>query len=161
MCPLATCSRRLVGFALGYYTASIAQYAADLRVMTEAYTAVHKMLFSVAYAQLLVDMPLRRRRRAEGGDFVQRARLHSAVRRRGQLHVFGAGRGFFLGFVAVLTLLLLLLLRVCRGKRLHAVRGEAVVAAGQWSSWRETAAAGSLQDVFSCGQVTCKTRSSG
>ncbi|KAM3453865.1 hypothetical protein NHJ6243_009051, partial [Beauveria neobassiana] len=117
----------MVGFALGYYTASIAQYAADLRVMTEAYTAVHKMLFSVAYALLLVDMPLRRRRRAEGGDFVQRARLHSAVRRRGQLHVFGAGRGFFLGFVAVLTLLLL---RVCRGKRLHAVRGDAVVAAG-------------------------------
>ncbi|KGQ07247.1 hypothetical protein BBAD15_g7429 [Beauveria bassiana D1-5] len=83
----------MVGFALGYYTASIAQYAADLRVMAEAYTAVHKMLFSVAYALLLVDMPLRRRRRAEGGDFVQRARLHSAVRRRGQLHVFGAGRG--------------------------------------------------------------------
>ncbi|KAM3544959.1 hypothetical protein ARSEF1564_002130 [Beauveria bassiana] len=50
MCPLATRSCRWwVGFALGYYNASIAQYA-DLRVMTEAYTAVHKMLFSVAYA---------------------------------------------------------------------------------------------------------------
>ncbi|KAM3494108.1 hypothetical protein MY3957_002560, partial [Beauveria namnaoensis] len=29
---------------------------ADLRVRAEAYTSVHKMLFSVAYAQLLVDM---------------------------------------------------------------------------------------------------------
>ncbi|KAM0737772.1 hypothetical protein ACQRIT_007776 [Beauveria bassiana] len=55
---------------------------ADLRVRAEAYTSVHKMLFSVAYAQLLVDMlpppPGRRRRRAEGEETLSKGRVVTA-----------------------------------------------------------------------------------
>ncbi|EJP64323.1 uncharacterized protein BBA_06705 [Beauveria bassiana ARSEF 2860] len=116
-CPLATRSRRWVGFAPGYYTASIAQYAADLRVMTEAYTAVHKMLFSVAYAQLLVDKPppppaaadeQKERRVCPKGASSQRGTASWSTAR------FRRWSRVFLGFVAMLALLLLLL-RVCRG----------------------------------------------
>ncbi|KAJ6783106.1 hypothetical protein PWT90_05928 [Aphanocladium album] len=92
----------MIGFALGYQNYTVDQYA-NLTIMAESFTSVHRMLFSVAYSHLLVNATTTPTA-AEGQAFV--AQYGIVVNRTFSALVEG-----FLGLVAVMSLMLLW---VCR-----------------------------------------------